>query len=79
MHILLKKPEDFQPKRTIVGCAIEHDGHILMLHRSANETQPNTWCVPGGKLEAGETPHESVMREVEEETGISLTCNITHD
>ncbi|ONI83350.1 hypothetical protein ALI22I_33015 [Saccharothrix sp. ALI-22-I] len=33
---------------------------------------PNTWCLPGGYLEAGEQPHECIRREIEEEMGVVL-------
>ncbi|WP_158843332.1 NUDIX domain-containing protein [Saccharothrix deserti] len=33
---------------------------------------PNTWCLPGGYLEAGEQPHECIRREIEEEMGVLL-------
>lgn len=79
MKILLKKPDDFQPKRTIVSCVIEHDWKILMLQRSEYETQPHTWCLPGWKLEQGEHPESCARREVHEETWIHIVCDIRHD
>ena len=79
MQILLVKPEDFSPKRTIVACAIEHDGEILMLQRSEHESQPKTWCLPSGKMEEGEHPYESICREIEEETWIVVQCELHHD
>lgn len=32
------------------------------------------WSVPGGRIEAGETDPEAVVREVREETGLQVTC-----
>ena len=33
---------------------------------------PNTWCLPGGHIEGGESPAECLVREMQEEMGISL-------
>ena len=46
------------------------DGAALMQHRDNLETisDPGLWVFPGGHLEAGETPRDGAVREVEEET-----------
>ena len=50
-----------------VACAvIDSDGRILLSRRS----DLNLWNLPGGRLDVGETLHDAVVREVEEETGI---------
>ena len=55
-------------------CYIEHRGRILMLHRVKKDQDINAgkWLGVGGHLESGESPHECALREVREETGISL-------
>ena len=55
-------------------CYIQQDGCTLMLHRNkkANDTHEGKWNGLGGKLEAGETPEECVIREVYEESGLSI-------
>lgn len=55
-------------------CYIEKDGCWLMLHRTKklNDENHDKWIGIGGKLEAGESPEECMLREVEEETGLSL-------
>ena len=52
-------------------CYLEQDGKYLMLYRNKKKQDPNAgkWIGVGGKLEAGETPEECVVREVREETG----------
>jgi 8-oxo-dGTP pyrophosphatase MutT (NUDIX family) len=47
---------------------INPEGKVLMLHRSDNDC----WCFPGGALELGENLEETAMREVLEETGLTL-------
>jgi len=52
-------------------CFIRKGGNILLLNR-ATAPWMGVWNGVGGKIEPGETPHRSVMREVAEETGIAL-------
>lgn len=55
-------------------CYIEQNSQYLMLHRVKKEHDPNEgkWIGVGGKLEAGETKEECLIREVREETGLLL-------
>ena len=54
---------------------IERGGKYLMLHRTKKENDLNRdkWIGVGGKFEDGESPEECVLREVREETGLTLT------
>lgn len=56
-------------------CYIEKDDCYLMLHRVKKENDANRdkWIGVGGKFEAGEMPEECLLREVQEETGLTLT------
>ncbi len=56
-------------------CYIERDGAYLMLHRTKkNDDQSHDkWLGVGGKFEDGESPEECMLREVREETGLTLT------
>lgn len=55
-------------------CYIEQDGKYLMLHRvkKAVDENKDKWIGVGGKFEEGESPEDCVLREVFEETGLSL-------
>ena len=57
-------------------CYIEKDNKYLMLHRVKKEHDVNKdkWIGIGGKFEEGETPEQCVLREVMEETGLTLTA-----
>lgn len=70
--VYLDPPDDFLPRAEVGGCFCESEGKLLFLLRSSHKPQGNTWCVPGGKLEKGETPQAAVLREVKEETGLQL-------
>ncbi len=56
-------------------CYIEKDGKYLMLHRTKKKNDPNKdlWLGVGGHFEEGESPEECVLREVREETGLTMT------
>jgi 8-oxo-dGTP diphosphatase len=52
-----------------VGAVIALKGKILLEQRK-NEPGRGKWSVPGGKVELGETPEQTVIRETKEETGL---------
>lgn len=56
-------------------CYIEQDGKYLMLHRVKKKDDGNhdKWIGIGGHFEAGESPEDCLLREVKEETGLTLT------
>ena len=56
-------------------CYIEKDGCYLMLHRvrKAHDVNEGKWIGVGGHFEKNESPEECLLREVREETGLTLT------
>lgn len=56
-------------------CYLEHQGKYLMLHRvkKQNDASHDKWIGVGGKCEADESPDECMLREVKEETGLTVT------
>ena len=56
-------------------CYIETEDSYLMLHRvkKENDINKDKWIGVGGHFEAGESPEEGLLREVYEETGLTLT------
>ena len=55
-------------------CYIDNGHSLLLLHRNKkpNDVHEGKWIGVGGKLEAGESPEECVIRESKEETGLTL-------
>ena len=56
-------------------CYLEDGDRYLLLHRVKKEHDENRdkWIGVGGKFEEGESPEECLLREVREETGLTLT------
>ena len=50
---------------------IDPDGRVLLAQRPEGKPMAGLWEFPGGKVEPGETPEDCLMRELEEELGIS--------
>ena len=55
-------------------CYIEKEDSYLMLHRvvKKNDVNKDKWIGVGGHFEEGESPEECLLREVKEETGLTL-------
>jgi 8-oxo-dGTP diphosphatase len=57
----------------VAACAlIDTDGRVLLAERPAGRPMAGLWEFPGGKVEAGERPEETLIRELKEELGISV-------
>jgi 8-oxo-dGTP diphosphatase len=53
-----------------VGAVIRDDAGRLLLIRRRNEPGAGLWSLPGGRVEAGETDEQALIREILEETGL---------
>ena len=60
--------------RTRLGAyavTLDDAGRILLCRLSADEVEAGAWTLPGGGVEFGEHPDEAVLRELEEESGLT--------
>lgn len=64
----MKRPE------VCVGAIVVNDDHLLMVRRGHGPAA-GEWAVPGGRVEAGETLAEALVREVREETTLEVVCD----
>jgi 8-oxo-dGTP diphosphatase len=57
----------------VAACAlVDPDGRVLLAQRPAGKEMGGLWEFPGGKMEAGERPEETLIRELSEELGITV-------
>jgi len=55
----------------VAACAlIDADGRVLLAQRPEGKAMAGLWEFPGGKVESGERPEQSLIRELKEELGI---------
>jgi 8-oxo-dGTP diphosphatase len=63
--------EQTRPILLVAACAlVDTDNRILLAQRPEGKSLAGLWEFPGGKVEAGETPEETLVRELNEELGI---------
>ncbi len=70
------RPREGGPYRAVVdvavGVLIRPDGDFLLTSRPVGKVYEGYWEFPGGKLEAGETVAQALVRELHEELGITV-------
>jgi 8-oxo-dGTP diphosphatase len=61
-----------KPLLLVAACALlDTDNRILLAQRPAGKTMAGLWEFPGGKVETGETPEDTLVRELAEELGVT--------
>lgn len=56
----------------VAAALIDADGRVLIAQRPANKSLGGLWEFPGGKVEAGERPEQTLIRELAEELAITV-------
>jgi 8-oxo-dGTP diphosphatase len=56
-----------------VGAVIKDESGRLLLIKRGHEPGKGLWSIPGGRVEAGESDADALVREVREETGLIVT------
>jgi 8-oxo-dGTP diphosphatase len=70
--MILPKSEE-KPLLLVAACAlVDADGRVLLAQRPEGKPMAGLWEFPGGKVEAGETPEATLIRELAEELGIEV-------
>ena len=57
----------------VVAALIVRDGRLLIARRPEGKHMAGRWEFPGGKVEAGETPQQALVREIREEMNAAIT------
>lgn len=62
-----------QEIKDVVAAMLFKDKEVLIAQRAEHDPLTGFWEFPGGKIEAGESPEESLIREMQEEFCIDIT------
>jgi len=58
------------PVVAVRAIIVDDDGRVLVLRRQSGSTGAGGWCLPGGKVDYGETVEQAIRREILEETAL---------
>lgn len=56
----------------VAAALVDSDGRVLIAQRPEGKQLAGQWEFPGGKVEHGETPETALIRELQEELGITV-------
>jgi 8-oxo-dGTP diphosphatase len=60
------------PVLVVAAALFDHAGRVLIAQRPAGKALAGRWEFPGGKVDAGESEHGALRRELREELGIEV-------
>ena len=56
----------------VAAAVIRRDGRVLVTRRPPGSHLGGLWEFPGGKIEGGESPADALVREIQEELGVTV-------
>lgn len=56
----------------VAAALVDAEGRVLVTQRPEGKADAGLWEFPGGKIDAGETPEAAIIRELQEELGVSV-------
>ncbi|HEU4427020.1 MAG TPA: NUDIX domain-containing protein, partial [Pilimelia sp.] len=70
-----------EPLRRIAAYAVctDPEGRVLLVRASPRSGTPGVWSLPGGAVDHGENPNDTVVRETAAETGLSVAVTGLRD
>lgn len=71
--VYIEPPAGYNPRCHVAACFCQYNDEFLFLLRQPDKSCGNTWGIPGGKLDAGDTVLRAVIRELVEETSLQLS------
>ena len=81
MCVMMFADMEYAPRRTIevVAAIILNGGGCVLAVKCPPQKHGGGWEFPGGKIEAGESPREALIREIREELGVEIEVgNLLH-
>lgn len=79
MSVCFEQATDNVAPRKVVYVAaavlVDRDGRVLLAQRPKGKPMEGLWEFPGGKIEAGESPEQALVRELHEELGIDTAVS----
>lgn len=61
------------PRIEVVAAVFVQEGEVLACKRAPGKSAAGKWEFPGGKIDDGETPELALVREIQEELGVSIS------
>ena len=72
----------YKPIRKAVRCYLIKDNEVVVTKYKKGNKKEGYYDIPGGKIEEGECPKQTAIREMKEETGLTITnprlCGVKH-
>jgi 8-oxo-dGTP diphosphatase len=62
----------------VAALICDGSGRVLLQQRPVGKAHAGLWEFPGGKVEPAELPRESLVREIEEELGLTIQADTLH-